>query len=172
MGSGQLKAVADAGPLIHLAEIGCLRFLSGFDSIHIPDAVWLETVAQGRISHADLDKLHNIQRHSLTQSEVTEFVKKSNLSYLHVGERECFFICLNNQIPTLMTDDMAVRDAARNLDIVPVGSLGIVISAFKRGEIELHEAERHITDLYEVSSLFVTHTIVELAIERLRSSIK
>ena len=71
-----------------------------------------------------------------------------------------------------MTDDMAVRDAARNFHIVPVGSLGIVISAFKRGEIELHETERHITDLYEVTSLFVTHTIVELAIERLRSSVK
>jgi len=30
-------------------------------------------------------------------------------------------------------------------------------------------AERHITDLYDVSSLFVTRTIVELTIEQLRN---
>jgi hypothetical protein len=39
VGTGELKAIADAGPLIHLAEIGCLRFLNSFDVLHIPDAV-------------------------------------------------------------------------------------------------------------------------------------
>jgi len=70
----------------------------------------------------------------------------------------------------LLTDDMAVRDAARRLHIVPVGSLGIVVSAFKRKEITLQEAERYIGDLYDVSSLFVTRVIAELAIEQLRSA--
>jgi len=72
----------------------------------------------------------------------------------------------------LLTDDMAVRDAARHLHIVPVGSSGIVVSAFKQGEITLQEAEGYITDLYDISSLFVTRAIAELAIEQLRSSVK
>lgn len=77
-----------------------------------------------------------------------------------------------NGTPLLLTDDMAVRSAARQFHIVPVGSLGIVVSAFKRREISLEEAEHYIADLYDVSSLFVTRSIVELAIEQLRSSAK
>jgi len=45
-----------------------------------------------------------------------------------------------------------------------------VVSAFKREEITLQEAESYIGDLYGVSSLFVTRAIAELAIEQLRSA--
>lgn len=44
MGTGEVNAaVADAGPLIHLTEIGCLPFLHIFDILHVPEAVWSET---------------------------------------------------------------------------------------------------------------------------------
>ena len=170
MGAGELKATADAGPLIHLAEIGCLRFLDSFDALHIPDAVWLETVAQGRISKTDLSNLQNVQRHALAESEIERFVKKNNLSELHAGEQECLYVCLSKRVSILLTDDMAVRDAAKHLHIVPVGSLGIVVSAFKREEITLQEAEHYIAELHDVSSLFVTRAIAELAIEQIRSA--
>lgn len=172
MGDGELKAALDAGPLIHLAEIGCLRFLNIFDTLCVPYAVWLETVEQNRISRNDLSNLKNIQRYSLLKPEVSQFVKENNLSELQAGERECLFACLQRGISILLTDDMAVRDAARRLHIVPVGSLGIVVSAYKRREITLQEAERCIGDLYDVSSLFVTRAIAELAIEQLRTNAK
>jgi predicted nucleic acid-binding protein len=169
VGLGELKAAVDAGPLIHLSEIGCLRLLNSFDVLHVPDAVWLETVGQGRISQTDLPNLKNIQRHSLIESEVEQFVKENNLSELHAGEQECLLVCMSKGISILLTDDMAVRDAARDLHMVPVGSLGIVVLAFKRGEVTLQEAEGYIADLYDVSSLFVTRAIAESAIEQLRS---
>jgi hypothetical protein len=64
---------------------------------------------------------------------------------------------------------MAVRHVARRFDFVPVGSLGIVVLAFKRKQITLQEAVRCIEDLHDVSSLFVTRAIAELAIEQLKS---
>jgi predicted nucleic acid-binding protein len=39
VGSGRLVAVADTGPLIHLAEIGCLPLLTIFEELHIPEAI-------------------------------------------------------------------------------------------------------------------------------------
>jgi len=78
VGDGELKAALDAGPLIHLTEINCLRFLNSFDALYVPDAVWLETVAQSRISLTDLTNLKNIQRHSLAESEVEQLRQLPN----------------------------------------------------------------------------------------------
>ena len=117
MGDGKLKfAVADSGPLIHLAEIGCLRFLRVFDSIAIPDAVWRETVEQNRLSQHEISSASNIQRHSTSYSEVAQFTKDNNLSDLHTGEQECLYLCRKKNIPVLLTDDMAVRDASKRLN--------------------------------------------------------
>lgn len=173
MGSREVNvAVADAGPLIHLNEIGCFSLLRIFETLHIPDAVWSETVGQARVSQADVSGLGNVQRHSLSQEEVTQFIQKNGLEDLHAGERECLYLCQRVGVPILLTDDLAVREAAKRLKLTPVGSLGIVVRAYQLGRISLTDAERHIADLYDVSTLFVTRTIVELAIEQLHRHAK
>jgi predicted nucleic acid-binding protein len=68
----------------------------------------------------------------------------------------------------LLTDDLAVREATRHLGMRAVGSLGVVVGAYHKGQLSLTEAEEQLGNLYRVSSLFVTWTIVELAIEQLR----
>ena len=73
---------------------------------------------------------------------------------------------------TLLTDDLAVREAAKSLNLTPVGSLGIVVRAYHLGNISLAEAEYCLNALYDVSSLFVTRAIVGLAIEQLRQHFK
>jgi predicted nucleic acid-binding protein len=162
------SAVADAGPLIHLAEIGCLPLLRLFDIIHIPDAVWSESVRPDRVREGDLLAFGAIRRYALISADVTRFAAENNLTHLQAGESEA--LCLSRQInvETLLTDDLAVRDEARRLGIVPVGSLGVIVGACHEGYVTLTEAERYLAALYSVSSLFVTRTIVELAIERLR----
>jgi predicted nucleic acid-binding protein len=165
-------AVADAGPLIHLNEIGCFSLLRTFETLHIPDAVWSETVGQARVSQADVLGLGNVQQHSLPQEDVAQFIQKNGLEDLHAGERECLYLCQRVGVPILLTNDLAVREAAKRLKLTPVGSLGIVVRAYQAGRISLTDAEHYIADLYDVSSLFVTRTIVELAIEQLHRHTK
>jgi len=170
VGNGKLKtAVVDAGPLIHLAEIGCFRLLRAFGTLWVPHAVWLETAEHNRLSQNDLSGEPNILQYSSPQCKVSHFVRENNLTELHAGERERLYLCLEKGISTLLTDDLAVRDAARRLNLVPVGSLGIVVIAYKRKDISLPDAERYIADLYDVSSLFVTRDIADMAIEQLRT---
>lgn len=168
MGTGAVNiAVADAGPLIHLTEIGCLPLLRIFNTLHIPDAVWSETVEQGRVPQGDFLELGIVQRHTLTQSETKRFTQEKGVEGLQDGERECLYLCQQVGVSILLTEDLAVREEAKRLNLTPVGSLGIVVRAYRVGQISLANAERHITDLYNVSSLFVTRAIVELAIEQL-----
>jgi len=42
VGTGRVAAVADTGPLIHLAEIKCLDLFAIFAELHIPEGVWRE----------------------------------------------------------------------------------------------------------------------------------
>jgi predicted nucleic acid-binding protein len=163
-------AVADAGPLIHLAEIGCLSAMAVFGALHIPNAVWSETVEAGRVRGADISGLDNIHRHALPGEQVSRFVADHGLQRLHAGERECLYLCQQHSVSILLTDDMAVRDAARHLSLTPVGSLGVVVRAYRRGRFSLADAEQYLERLYDVSTLYVTRAIVELAIQQLRGS--
>ena len=161
MGHGGIGVVSDAGPIVHLAEIDGLDLVSIFEQVHLSDAVWRETVAQGRVPRQALLNLGNIRRHSLTQMAVQQFTEQHRLEALHAGERECLCLCHDLGIPILLTDDLAARAAARRLDLTPVGSLGIVVRACLVALISQSAAERYLTQLHEVSSLFVTPAIVE-----------
>ena len=39
MSAGEIIAVLDAGPLIHLDELGCLRLLAGYSEVLLPEIV-------------------------------------------------------------------------------------------------------------------------------------
>lgn len=159
--------MADAGPLIHLSEINALFLLRLFEMLHIPQTVWLETVGQGRVAQADLVELNNLKNEKSTETEVARFVRDNDLEGLHRGECESLYVCQQINIPIILTDDLAVRETAKRLKLTPVGSLGIVIRSYQTGIISLDEAERNIFDLQDISTLFVTRAVVELAVEEL-----
>lgn len=47
--------VCDAGPLIHLDELGCLHLLNDFEEVLIPKEVWQE------VEHHRPQALHNLK---------------------------------------------------------------------------------------------------------------
>ncbi len=168
MGAQVNIAVSDAGPLIHLNEIGNLALLRVFETVHIPQGVWNETVGMLRVPEDALLQLRIVRRHVLLADQVSQFSEQNDLADLHDGERECLCLCRQLDASLLLTDDLAVRDRTKKLNLTPIGSLGIVVRAYRMRQIPLDEAQNCLNKLYDVSSLFVTRTIVELAIEELR----
>jgi predicted nucleic acid-binding protein len=164
-----MKAVSDAGPLIHLAEIKGLWLLSFFEVLYLPEAVWNETVRRGRLPSKELLKFGNVQNCTVSSDDVTSFLEEHGFTDLHLGESECLCLCEQLKVPLFLTDDLAAREAAQKIGFTPVGSLGIVAKVFHKGEISLAEAERYLIDLERTSSLFVTDIIVQQALVRLRS---
>jgi predicted nucleic acid-binding protein len=141
--------------------------MSLFETLHIPNAVWAETVGKGRIQRKEILDLGNVQTHTLLQTEITQFLANHHLKEIHTGECECFYLCQHITVPTLLTDDLAVRKAAKSLNIKPVGSLGIVAKACHQGVISVEVAEKHLLNLYNESTLYVTKGVVDLAIKQL-----
>lgn len=166
MGSRRLIAVADTGPLIHLAEIESLLLLSIFDELHVPEAVRDEAKKPATVQ----EFLKSCQIHSLSVSRVTSFIHDQRLQSLQKGECESLCLCEELSIDLILTDDLAVRKIAQKLGLTPIGSLGVIVKAQKLGRISLAEAENLLIRLQDVSSLYVTRAIVEMAIERLQET--
>ena len=149
-----------------------LSLLSVFDELKIPNAVWQETVGKSRIPKEAFLSLPNLKRVTLPTDAAAIFVLEKKLVNIHLGEAECLFWCAKEGIALILTDDLSVRDAAKALNIKPVGSLGIVVRAFRDNKITLDIARKTLYELYRNSTLFVSWTIVEMAIEQLESKKK
>lgn len=124
--------VVDAGRIIHLAEVDSLAFLNLFQRLHIPDEVWHETVGQQRVTIEQVQVLRSLQRITVPASDCEYFIQQNDLLHLHRGELECLYLCHSQRIDTLLTDDLAVRDAAKTGQPLGVGqqrALGVSVAS-------------------------------------------
>ncbi len=168
MGTEQLVAVADAGPIIHLAEIDCLDLLAQFSQLHIPSAVISEIAGKTSGLPETLFSLTNLQHHDLPQSLVLTYVNVMSLDSLQAGEQNCLYACSLLGVSTILTDDLAARRAAKKIGFTPVGTLGIIVRAYRHQRIPLQKAEQCLLNLSKFSTLFVTKTLIDIAIEDLQ----
>ncbi|RJP20348.1 MAG: hypothetical protein C4527_25325 [Candidatus Omnitrophota bacterium] len=171
MGSESLiSAVTDAGPLIHLYEVNAFHLLSIIKTIHIPHAVRMETVGKDRVPESSLFSLQHTSHSSIPEATMRVFVNQHGLHSIHSGERECLYLCQSLGIPLILTDDLSVRKIAKQMAVKPIGSLGIVIAAYRKGLLSLPQTRHYIYELYTRSSLFITKTIVDLAFQELNDT--
>ena len=73
----------------------------------------------------------------------------------------------NIKVVIFFTDDLEARRAAKYLKFDVHGSAGIIALTYKKGLISLEKAKKALNDLYEISSLFITKAIVDMAIGEL-----
>ena len=124
--------VCDAGPLIHLDELGCLDLLADFSEVLVPEAVWRE-VRQHRPS-ALIHPALALHRVSPIAEEPPALEALVQVLTLHTGEREALCVALEYSAGLLLSDDTAARLAAGNLGIVTHGTIGILVRAIRRGQ--------------------------------------
>lgn len=128
--------------------------------------MWREVVAQGYVPERAL--LATRIGREPHPSDLESFIRTEQLGRLDRGEQECLCLCRRLGVSILLTDDLAAREAAQRLGITPVGSLGVIVRAFRLARVSLEEAEQLLRRLRDTTTLFVTPAIVDLAIEQLR----
>ncbi|EJN57419.1 hypothetical protein [Halogranum rubrum] len=147
-----ILAVADAGPIIHLDEIDALSLLSVVDELLIPQTVYQELEA-GTVPPA----LEAVE-YELVESDTTNFDVD-----LDPGETAALAVA-SERAAVLLTDDLAARDAANDRDVEVHGSIGVLVLAYTRGELEKSEAAELMRALQTETSLFITDAVVERGI--------
>jgi predicted nucleic acid-binding protein len=125
-----LAVIADAGPVIHLDELGCLYLLADFGRVIIPEAVWMEVQRHRPLALASVGDWLVCQS-PIQSSPVV--MALAPLYSLHAGEQEALHLCAEfGGHCLLLTDDTAARMAAKSLGIEAHGTLGLLIRAIRR----------------------------------------
>lgn len=138
--------VSDTSPLTSLAAIGHFDLLrKAFGEIHIAPGVWEELNKGGR-RHPGSSEVENaswVQRHEVGDGNLVVVLRRD----LDRGEAETLALAIELQAEVVLLDEQEGRRVATRLGLRPLGVLGILLEAKRRGEIEevrsLLDALRH-----------------------------
>jgi len=154
--------VGDAGPLIHLDELGCLDLLADFPTVLVPTEVWRE-VQRYRPSALG-QSLVSLRQVKPTLPIPPTLAAMARLLALHAGEMEALRVALEHVPALLLTDDTAARLAARNLSIRAHGTLGILLRAIRRGQRSKEALLEVLSELPQRSSLHLRRSLLDQVI--------
>jgi len=155
--------VIDAGPLIHLDEVGCLDLLDSFDGVIIPQTVWKESVYhRPRISVADCVSV-SIRKNAYSASP-TLLMLISTLG-LDAGEIAALTLAESCDVPVFLTDDSAARVAGESMGLSVHGTIGIIVRAIRTGKRSKSEVLRVLRAMPEISTLHISGNLLNDVIE-------
>jgi len=169
MSRARLDVVCDAGPLIHLDELGCLDLLSDFQTVMVPEQVWRE------VEHHRPGALENpgvaIRRVAVVLSEDASFRALVRALALDLGEQAALSLMALHPAEILLTDDAAARLAAKGLGYRVHGSIGVLLRSIRRQHRTPHEALGLLRDLPSRSTLHIRPDLLEELIARVESDV-
>ena len=155
--------VCDAGPLIHLDEVGCLDLLADFSEVLVPEAVWVEVLKHrpSALTHSAV----SLRRVRPMAPEPPALEALALVLSLHTGEWEALRVALEHRPGLLLTDDTAARLAAGNLGIVTHGTIGILVRAIRRNQRTKPEILALLRMLPDRSTLHLKRSLLNSVIE-------
>jgi predicted nucleic acid-binding protein len=150
--------VCDAGPLIHLDELGCLELLSSFSQVWIPSAVWKEIERHRPFALTDSRVRLSLAAIDTFSPEVASIAR---LLSLHQGELEAIQFAKQINADILLTDDSAARLAATQMAIRVHGTIGVLLRSIRLGQKTKGEVVTVLRELPTISTLHVRQSLLD-----------
>jgi predicted nucleic acid-binding protein len=151
------EAIADTGPILHLYEIGQLECLGAFDNLQLPELVAEELRAYGldpsRLEIATL--IISIVR--VPEVEWMQIVNDTKKPTIHPADAQVYVLARSNQFRSpVLTDDLDLRRFLENVGATVVGSVGVLVRAYKVGYLKHSELESAVEALFTTSTLHIS----------------
>ena len=157
--------VADAGPLLHLFWVNASSWALPPHPIHVVDGVWEEVA-----SHAPAALQAERLRRVVAPIPVSPEVRRWNLGR---GEQAALSYALSQgsgQDVLVLCDERQARLACNALSLPVVGSIGLIVEAFRAGRISLEIASTALRNLPGPGRLHVKPQLIESVVAALKSS--
>jgi predicted nucleic acid-binding protein len=167
MSKSPVSVVCDAGPIIHLDELGYLSLLADFSKILIPEQVWQEVEVHR--PQALVNPRLPLQRVSVTISSQPAFQTLVRALSLASGEQAALSLVQDHSHALFLTDDAAARLAAVTLAYQVHGSIGILLRAIRRQQLTQSQVVEILRGLPERSTLHIRSGLLQEIINKLES---
>ena len=156
--------VVDAGPLIHLDELGALNLLFALGQIFIPESVAYEAEKHRRGITTKLEA-HVVAEAETLSRNLGELIRR-----FHLGAGEIAALAWVEAFGAdlFVSDDTAARDAAGVLGYASTGTLGVIINAAAEDVISNADAVELLRNVPIRTTLFTTPALLEKVIAALR----
>ena len=164
----QVVVVSDAGPIIHLDELGALDLLRGFYSVLIPSVVWEEI-----LRHRPGLELSAIPASVIADAPDTgssQLISIADAFALDIGERTALRLMEIQNNAIFLTDDAAARLAAESLRIRVHGTLGILIRSVRLGYRSRRDTITLLQSLPLRSTLHISRELLDEVIFRVSNA--
>lgn len=133
------KVITNSTPIIGLAILGKLQLLAElFEDVYVPDAVYQEvshSKSPRQYGRNELRKLITEGTFKLYKVENGNLVRKL-FGKLHEGELETIVGAKELDLQFVVMDEHAARTLAKTFLLKPIGTIGVLILAKKKGKIE------------------------------------
>ena len=156
--------VLDAGPIIHLDEIGALDLLSHLGQLFIPESVAYEAEKHRPGVTAKLAP-HIVEEVDTMSHRLTELVV---LHELDAGETAALAWVERFGADLFVSDDKAARAAATDMRCESTGTLGVIVNAADDGVMSKADAIALLQSVPLRSTLFITPALLQKVIATLR----
>jgi len=151
--------VSNATPLIYLARLGKLHLLKDiFIQVQIPPEVKVETIDRGKTKgHPDayvIEQALNDGWLVLTPLTIENTKKSETLAQMtgiDVGEAQAIILTKQKDEKLILIDQTNARQVARHLELIPRGTIFIILAAIKRKLITKEEAKQMMATLIEAN---------------------
>jgi predicted nucleic acid-binding protein len=136
----EISVVCDAGPAIHLDELGCIDLLKYFQEILLPSTVWGE-INRHRPSVFKNEDVPFSQVAGKTPSS-EPLLTLCKIFSLDAGEIEALVILEQRPHAMFLTDDAAARLVAKQMNFNVHGTIGILIRSIRGWQDARFDAEK------------------------------
>jgi predicted nucleic acid-binding protein len=152
------EAVLDAGPLIHLDELGCLDLLADLSPLVAPDVVWEEArIHRDALQLGQVRGLRIVPSASGISARLGVLVDTLGLAG---GETAALAVAERRICRMFLTDDSAARFASESLGIRVHGTLGVLLRSIRRGLRSRADVLAILSGIRERSTLHVSQGLL------------
>ncbi len=164
-----IDVVCDAGPIIHLNELGCLELFCDFREVFVPGRVVHEV-----LSHQDVSFSHGaVQWRIVTAGTLADIHLRTAMKVYSLDAGEIAALSLLEEKPDalFLTDDTAARLVGLRFGFRVHGTIGILVRAIRRNYLQPEEVIQILQYLPSTSTLHIKPSLLENIIARIRKEI-
>ncbi len=162
--------VSDTTPLISLMKIGQLNLINHlFGEVQIPNAVYEELVSNTRFpgESRQIRECAFIKRVEVTDVQSVNLLRRS--AGLDAGESEAIVLSDSLSVSLLLMDEVKGRQVAMQMGIQIMGTIGMLLTAYKEELLSKEEILQCI-DILKAAGRHISERLYKQLIEKMSDS--